>query len=263
MEIVMDGFDLQGVRGADGRFLPGCSGNPAGKRPGTRNRATLLAEALSEGEAQALIRVIVDKALAGDGVAARFCATRLLAKPRGAAIRLDIPERARPGDVIAAFNATLKAMAAGEITPEEALTVTRVLEGRMRALEAWQLERKLTWYGDPIPGDRAMMPETAESDDEDDDDDEDETEVEDAENDAGAPVTASPGQPSPQPAASPAAASGHSDPAAGGSGGLSAASLQTILSVLEAEQRRRAARRPASSHRTAPGASAQVAAAAA
>ena len=31
-------------RDADGRFVPGCSGNPAGKLPGTRNRASVLAE---------------------------------------------------------------------------------------------------------------------------------------------------------------------------------------------------------------------------
>jgi hypothetical protein len=30
------------ARDAAGRFLPGQSGNPAGKRPGTRNRATLI-----------------------------------------------------------------------------------------------------------------------------------------------------------------------------------------------------------------------------
>jgi hypothetical protein len=103
----MDGFDQTSERGADGRFLPGQSGNPAGKRPGTKNRATLLAEALAEGEAEALTRLVVEKALAGDGVAARFLLGRLFAKPRGRAIRLALPKGARPGDVVAAFNATL------------------------------------------------------------------------------------------------------------------------------------------------------------
>jgi hypothetical protein len=149
----MDGFDQTAERGADGRFLPGQSGNPAGKKPGTRNRATLLAEALAEGEAEALTRLVVEKALAGDSVAARFLLGRLFAKPRGRAIRLALPKGARPGDVVAAFNATLAAMAAGEITPEEALTVTRVLEGRVRALEAWRVERKLTSYLGPVPAD--------------------------------------------------------------------------------------------------------------
>ncbi len=149
----MDGFDQAAVRGEDGRWLPGQSGNPAGKRPGTKNRATSLAETLEEGEAEAMARLVVEKALAGDGVAARFCLGRLFPKPRGRAIRLALPKGARPGDVVAAFNAVMAAMAAGEITPEEALIVTRVLDGRRRALEAFALEKKLTRYGERIAGD--------------------------------------------------------------------------------------------------------------
>ena len=45
-------------------------------------------------------------------------------------------------DVAAASNATIAAMAAGEITPDEALTVTRVLDGRLRALKEAARERK-------------------------------------------------------------------------------------------------------------------------
>ena len=37
-------------RDALGRFLPGRSGNPAGKQPGTRNRATTLRAVLNDGE---------------------------------------------------------------------------------------------------------------------------------------------------------------------------------------------------------------------
>jgi len=69
---------------------------------------------------------------------------------------------ARPGDAVAAFNATLAAMAAGEITPDEALQVVHFLEGRMKVLEAWEKERHLTWYGDPIPGDEASLATIAE-----------------------------------------------------------------------------------------------------
>ena len=69
----MDRFDHSSARDESGRFLPGQSGNPAGKRPGTKNRATLMAE----GEAEALLRLVVEKALAGDGVAARFLLGRI------------------------------------------------------------------------------------------------------------------------------------------------------------------------------------------
>ncbi|MDB5407365.1 MAG: hypothetical protein JWL84_2277 [Rhodospirillales bacterium] len=39
-------------RDTSGRFMPGHSGNPAGKLPATRNRKTALMAALREGEAR-------------------------------------------------------------------------------------------------------------------------------------------------------------------------------------------------------------------
>src|ERR1700676_3182515 len=116
----MDGSQQTITRDGDGRFEPGCSGNPAGKRPGTRNRATVLAEALRGGEAENIARVVIDKAVSGDAVAARFCLDRLSPRPRGRAIRLELPEdESAGGDVVAMFNSALRAMAAGEITPDD------------------------------------------------------------------------------------------------------------------------------------------------
>jgi hypothetical protein len=132
----MDGLAQGAIRDANGRFVPGRSGNPAGKKPGTRNRATVLRAALSDGEDKAAARIVIDKALAGDAVAARFIVDRLTPRPRGREIQLDLPAGAKASDVLAASNATIAAMAAGEITPDEALTVTRVLDGRLRALKA-------------------------------------------------------------------------------------------------------------------------------
>jgi hypothetical protein len=124
------------ARDGNGRFLPGQSGNPAGKKPGTRNRATALRAALADGEEKAAARIVIDKALSGDAVAARFIVGRLMPRPRSRTIELDLPAGAGAADILAASNATIAAMAAGEITPDEALTVTRVLDGRLRALKA-------------------------------------------------------------------------------------------------------------------------------
>jgi hypothetical protein len=132
----MGGSEQMPTRDANGRFLPGQSGNPAGKKPGTRNRATTLREALKDGEDAAAARIVIDKALSGDAVAARFIVDRLMPRPRSRTIELDLPAGAGAADILAASNATIAAMAAGEITPDEALTVTRVLDGRLRALKA-------------------------------------------------------------------------------------------------------------------------------
>ena len=61
-----------------GRFAKGHSGNPAGKPPGCRHRATRAAEALLAGEAGALTRKAIETALQGDVAALRLCLERLL-----------------------------------------------------------------------------------------------------------------------------------------------------------------------------------------
>ena len=132
----MNDMDHSPQRDANGRFQPGQSGNPAGKKPGTRNRATLLREELRDGEDGAVARVIIDKALAGNSMAARFVIGLLIPRARDRAIELDLPEGASAGELVAAANATVQAMAKGEITPEEALTVTRVLDFRLKAVTA-------------------------------------------------------------------------------------------------------------------------------
>jgi hypothetical protein len=153
------------ARDANGRFLPGQSGNPGGKRPGTRNRATLIREAFAEGEEMTVARAVIDKAKTGDTVSARFLLGLLCPRPRGRAIVLDLPVDMSAGDTVAAFNTTLLAMAAGEITPDEALTITRVFDGRLQALKAWELERQMTWVRrETIPGDNLFSPPDEESD---------------------------------------------------------------------------------------------------
>jgi hypothetical protein len=105
------------------------SRNPAGKRKGTRNPATILAAALAADEGGTVARVVIDKAVAGDAVTARFLLGLMAPKPRGRTIELDLPACNSPDDIVAAFDVTVAAMAAGEITPHEALD-----EGKAPAL---------------------------------------------------------------------------------------------------------------------------------
>jgi hypothetical protein len=133
---MMNDMDQHPLRDANGRFQPGQSGNPAGKKSGTRNRATLLREAMNDGEDGEVARVIIDKALAGNAATARFVIGLLIPRARDRAIELDLPDGAGIDDLVAAANETVRAMAAGEISPEEALTVTRVLDFRLKAVMA-------------------------------------------------------------------------------------------------------------------------------
>ena len=106
-------------------------------------RSATLRGVLEPGEDRLLARIAIDKAKSGDAVALRFVVGRLYPRPRGRAIALNLPPDMRQGNVVAVFDATLQAMAAGEITPEEARAVTLVLDGRLRVLEAWERELRL------------------------------------------------------------------------------------------------------------------------
>jgi hypothetical protein len=160
MSIMLE-IGSEGGRDVAGRFVAGYSGNPAGKRPGTLNRKTVLLAALREGEGEAAARVVIDKALAGDANMARFIVAQISPRPRGRTVHIEMPED-DDCNVVATFNATLRALCNGEITPDEALQVSRFLDGRRETLQAWQLEIALRQHGRIIPGD----PDWTEEDDE-------------------------------------------------------------------------------------------------
>jgi hypothetical protein len=119
-----------------GTFRPGNPGRP----PCARNKATLAALALLEGEAEALARKAVELALAGDTVALKLVLDRLL--PKGRALRLDLPLRTLP-DLDPATEAISGALAEGSVTLDEVATLTGLVEARRRLLETTELERRL------------------------------------------------------------------------------------------------------------------------
>jgi hypothetical protein len=79
------------------QYEKGQSGNPAGRPPGSRNKATLLAESIFEGEAENIIRMAIDKAREGDVTAIRLCLERVFPRLRDRATVFDLPRStARP-----------------------------------------------------------------------------------------------------------------------------------------------------------------------
>jgi Family of unknown function (DUF5681) len=60
-------------------FKAGRSGNPEGRPRGSRNKATMAVEALLDGEANAIARKAVERALEGDMAALRLCLERAIA----------------------------------------------------------------------------------------------------------------------------------------------------------------------------------------
>src|SRR5262245_51008486 len=84
-------------------FVKGQSGNPAGRRRGSRNRATLAAEILLEGQSETLTQKAVERALEGSDLALKLCLDRILAPRRERTVRFSLPPIESPADLAAAL----------------------------------------------------------------------------------------------------------------------------------------------------------------
>ena len=124
-------------------FVKGKSGNPAGRPKGSRHRYTLAAQALLDGEAEALTRQAVTLALAGDTTALRLCLERLLPPQKDRPITVALPPLASADDAAKAMSAVVMAMADGDVTPAEATAVAGVVETYRRTLETAEIERRV------------------------------------------------------------------------------------------------------------------------
>jgi hypothetical protein len=125
-------------RAKAGQFAPGSSGNPAGRPPGSRNRATLLAQELLDGEGESIVRKAIEQAKTGEPVSLRLCIERILPR-RANVVELALPLIRQAEDVADGCAAVIEAAGAGRITLQEAKEFMQLLEGQRRAIETHDL----------------------------------------------------------------------------------------------------------------------------
>src|SRR4051812_21117802 len=111
-----------------GRFKRGQSGNPRGKRPGSRNRASVVLDKMLADDGADVVQAVLTAAKGGDMAAARLVLDRIVPVRKGRPVRLDLPIIESAADVLMALSTTVAVMAEGEITPDEAAVVAGVLE---------------------------------------------------------------------------------------------------------------------------------------
>ena len=126
-----------------GRFGKGRSGNPRGRPLGSRNSATLAAEALLEGEAEKLTRKCIELAMDGDTVALRLCLERIYPARKDRPVTFPLPPITSPRDAADIAAAVANAVAAGNLTPTEAVEFGKVIEIYVRAYQVAELDDRV------------------------------------------------------------------------------------------------------------------------
>jgi hypothetical protein len=127
------------------QFEKGQSGNPAGRAPGSKNRSTLMAQALLEGEAEELLRIAVKMAREGDSVALRLCLDRIAPRlrPRDDAIAFELPQINTVADLLPALSAIAAGVASGDLTAEQAGHLTQLVHRWTEAVQVVDFDARL------------------------------------------------------------------------------------------------------------------------
>jgi hypothetical protein len=125
------------------QFQKGQSGNPAGRPPGARNKATILAEEMFQREAEAIIRMAIDKAKDGDITAIRLCLERVFPRLRDRATVFDLPPIDGAPDALAALTTIVEGVRGGDLTAAEGSDLSKLVDHYLRALEAKDFEQRL------------------------------------------------------------------------------------------------------------------------
>lgn len=130
-------------RGKGRPFKPGESGNPTGKPPGAKNKATRLAQSLLDGEEEALVRKVIELAKGGDLQALKVCLDRLIPpmKAQSALIQVEIP---KTDNLIDTADALLRAAAGGELSPDIASQLISAVGTIARVTEIEDLKQRLS-----------------------------------------------------------------------------------------------------------------------
>src|ERR1700704_2963573 len=122
-----------------GRFQPGNPGRPKG----ARNKATVAAEQLLDGDAEAITGKAIELAKEGDLAAIRICMDRFFPARKDRPIPFDLPKLECAADAGAAIASIVAAVASGELTPIEAGELSKLVENFARVVSVTDFEARL------------------------------------------------------------------------------------------------------------------------
>lgn len=130
-------------------WVPGVSGNAAGRPRGSINVSTRLRKMI---DAEKIIQKLQGAALSGDVAAARTLLERALPVYRTSAEPVDLPEIVAADNLTAKASAVLDAVAAGRVPPDVGAGLVAAIGSVARLAEVDELLRRVTALEDASKG---------------------------------------------------------------------------------------------------------------
>ena len=124
-----------------GKFIKGQSGNPAGRRPGSRNRITNEARQLIEESTSEILDAMVAAAKNGDTGAAKMLLDRVL--PKRLRPEITLPQLNTISNVVAALNTLAEQSANGLLDAEEARALASIIESASRHIDQFEEKKRV------------------------------------------------------------------------------------------------------------------------
>jgi len=121
-------------------FAKGNSGRPRG----SLNKATLAAQALLDGEAEALTRKVVELALEGNMAALRLCLERICPPRKERPLAVELPAIENAAELPKLTSAILAAVGRGELEAGQAAALAALVANHGKVLELAELERRVS-----------------------------------------------------------------------------------------------------------------------
>jgi len=122
------------------RGRPFAKGN-GGRRPGSKNKNSLILEVLSDGDKEELVRKGLELAKAGDVSMLKFFLNRIL--PRERPISIALPQMEFADDAVEALGSIVRAVSEVSITPSEGANVANLVNTYCRAIDIADLVKRL------------------------------------------------------------------------------------------------------------------------
>jgi len=137
-------------RGFGRPFASGHSGNPLGRPPGVRNKATQLAQSLLDERTAEIADRAIALAVEGDPVALKLCFDRILPRRRDHAIAIDLPTVDSVASCTEAITKVIASAADGEVTLHEAQRLVGLIESQRRGALFDEFARRVTGIEEAI-----------------------------------------------------------------------------------------------------------------